>query len=239
MLSVFFEKSFLETFPLTFADFQNSICLRFLFGGFFATKSDLGVRGFSGRIKFLSQKCPLCSPKTATRKVLPFLALVFGVLFFVTARFSGGFCATNSVFCRGGVFVGFGRAFLYGLFTRLREFFFRRFRASGAVVSGPAFLFFSPLPHSSSPFLLLGPAWAALLFFCAPCCQDCRRRRQVRRSIAHAMLLFFFLLSLPGRPHSPFPSFFSFFLSLSLSCMHLASRALRHKLGADYALLFG
>ena len=32
----------------------------------------------------------------------------------------------------------------------------------------------SPLPPSSSPFLLLGSAWAALLFFCLCACQDCR-----------------------------------------------------------------
>ena len=61
MLSVFFEDSFLETFPLTFADFQSSFCLRFLFGGFFAMNSDPGVRGFSG--KFFVPKMPILRPE--------------------------------------------------------------------------------------------------------------------------------------------------------------------------------
>ena len=106
--SVFFENSFLETFPLTFAAFQSSICLRFLFGGFFATKSDLGVRGFSGG--FFVPKMPILRPENGDEKSSPFLSLGFRSSIFATARFSRVFCATNSVFCRGGVFVGFGCA---------------------------------------------------------------------------------------------------------------------------------
>ena len=90
---------------------------------------------------------------------------------------------------------------------------------SGAVVSGSAFLFFSPLPPSSSPFLLLGPARVFVPSFFALALQDhFARRRQVRLASCHVSLLFFCFLS--ARAGSPLPcpslSLFSFCLSLSL-----------------------
>ena len=81
----FLEDSFLETFPLTFAVFQSSICLRFLFGGFFATNSDLGVRGFVGKI--FGPKIPCFSSRKRRKKSSPFLSLVFSEFYFCYGAF--------------------------------------------------------------------------------------------------------------------------------------------------------
>ena len=148
MLSVFFEDSFLETFPLTFAAFQSSICLRFLFGGFFAMSSDLGVRGFSG--KFFGPKNPCFSSRKRRKKVLPFFALFFRSSIFVTARFCGGFWATNSVICVGHGFVWFRVCVFVWIYLSESgsSCFFAVLGTLGPWFRGP-FSFFSPLPSSS------------------------------------------------------------------------------------------
>ena len=107
----------------------------------------MGVRGFSGWI--FVPKMPTFAARKRRRRKFSFSQLWFWSPIFVTARSSGGFCATSSVFCRGCVFVGLWCAFLCGFFMRIREFFLRRFRASGAVVSGSG--------SSSLLFLLLLP----------------------------------------------------------------------------------
>ena len=141
----------------------------------------------------------------------------------------------SSVICIECVFVGSGVRYCMDLLVSFREFFFSpSFRDSWAAVSGcfsSLFLLFLP------PFFSWGRP--GLLFFSSGLwlAGPLRRRRQVRPCIAHATLLFFFfLLSLPGRPPSPFPfSSLSFCLSLSLSCMNsvnLAAPASSHTLVA-------
>ena len=183
MLSVCFAKFFRETVPLLFAVFQSSVCLRFFWNG---------SPGCFGRF-FWAQKCPSCIPKTAKKKVLPALGL-FSEFYFCYGAFSGGFWATSSVFCDGCVFVGFGCVFCVDLFISLpfSGFWGRCFRVR---------FFFSPLPPSSSPFLLMGSAWISFLFFFAPACRTTvGLRRQVRLCTWHplsiALSLFFFSLSL-------------------------------------------
>ena len=98
-------------------------------------------------------------------------------------------------------------------------------------VSGPAFLFFSPLP-SSSPFLLLGSVWVSFLFFCVHARRTAVVEGRSVAALAHDMWLSFFsLFSLPGpAPPLPLPrsSLFSLLsslfspLSLSLSSLSLS-----------------
>ena len=92
---------------------------------------------------------------------------------------------------------------------------------------GPAFLFFSPFPPPSSPFLLLGPA--RVLFFPSArlLCRTASSTKAGPASNMPCLSSFSFVFSLPGLvPPSPLPPslfFLSFFLSLflcSLSCMH-------------------
>ena len=77
--------------------FQSSICLRFFLGELFATSSELGVRRFW--VSF-GLEMPLFFVQKTAKKSSPFLRLVFfRSSNFVTACFSGGFWATNSVLC--------------------------------------------------------------------------------------------------------------------------------------------
>ena len=66
----------LSLFILRF--FKVLSVLVFFFGGFFATNFGMGVRGFCGG--FLGPKTPFLRPENGERKVLPFLALFFGVV---------------------------------------------------------------------------------------------------------------------------------------------------------------
>ena len=140
--------------------------------------------------------------------------------------------------CVGCVFVGSGRAILYA-FTCERQgvLFFAVFSGlwGRGFRSGSAS---SPLPPSSSPFLLLGSAWAALLFFCLCCCQDCRSSSKAGPALHMPCLFLLFLFSslCPAGPPLPCPFLsFSFFLSFSLSCMQALgkeqSRQGRSRLG--------
>ena len=170
---------------------------------------------------FCALKSLFFAPQKRRRESSPFLSLVFSEFFFVTARFRGGFGQRTPCFVVALFPLVLGARTGMDLLVRFREFFFAVF--SGLLGRGFRF-FFSPLPPSSSPFLLLGSAWAALLFFSFRCCQDCRRRRQVLRctQTCHAMCSLSFLLSLPGRPPSPLPFSFSFFLSFFLSFLFLS-----------------
>ena len=118
-----------------------------------------------------------------------------------------------------------GARFCRVLFMQIREFFFSPFfRTLG--LRFPVRFFFSSFSFFF-PLSSLGVGLGLFLFFPPLCLQDCRGgRRQVRRSIAHAMFFFFSSLC-PAGPPLPFP-FLSLSLSLSLACMHLASRALEH-----------
>ena len=100
MLSVFFLGMFYGDCPPSLCGFfQSSICLRFFAEGF----SERTLERESGDFEevFWVQKCPSCVPKTAKNEVLPFLGRFFRSSIFVTARFCGGFWATNSVLCIG------------------------------------------------------------------------------------------------------------------------------------------
>ena len=120
-----------------------------------------------------------------------------------------------------------GVRFCMAFLIRIREFFLRRFRASGAVVSGfgsSSFLFLLLLPPFSS--------WGRLgsLFFSPSCVLAGPQRlggRQVRAEHGtwHVFLLFFFSLC-PGRLPSPLPCLFLSF-SLSIFSVFLACKHLR------------
>ena len=128
------------------------------------------------------------------------------------ARFSGGLCATSSVFSNGCVFVGSGCASCMDFFMRIREFFLRRFRVSGAVVSGSV---------SSLLFLLLPPffSWGRPGFlFSASLLLPAGQPWSTQAGPACNMPCFFSVsFALSARAGSPLPCPFSFSLSLSLS----------------------
>ena len=117
--------------------------------------------------------------------------------------------------------LGYGCAFLYGFTYDNQGVFLRRFRDSGAVVSGSVSSPLDPLSPSSSPFLLLGSAWVSFLFFFAPACRT--TVVYAGRSGLHmACLSPFLLFSLPG----PAPLSLALSLSLSLSLFFSLSLSL-------------
>ena len=151
-------------------------------------------------------------PKTAKKKVLPVLGFFFFRKFyiFVTARFSGGFWATNSVFCNGCVSLVMGERFCMDLCIGYRGFFFSPF-------SGCVFWFFLSLPLVLLLLLFWGPARVHFPSLLSLNLQDAGLPVPVQAGAAHTCCLSFLLSSLcPGR--SPFPLSSSAFCILSLLC---------------------
>ena len=170
---------------------------------------------------FFGPKMPCLCPDNGEEISSPFLRFFFRSSIFATARFVGGFWATSSVFCCGRVFVGSECAFLYGLTY-----------VSPGVLSSPfsgfwgccfrVRFFFSPLPPSSSPFLLLGSARSLFPFFsaCAPSTATPGGGKSVLRKLSLAFCLFLsFLSPRAGSPLSLAPVSLSLSL-LSLSLLH-------------------
>ena len=183
----------------------------------------------------MAQKCPFLRPENGEEKVLPDLGF-FRSSIFVTARFCGGFWATNSVICIGCVFAGSGCAFLYRFSYLLQGVLVScRSRETGAAVSG--FVFSSLLFLLLLPPFFLGAGLGSLSLLCS-CRQDrIAWSRQVRLSICFVCVLS--LLSfLSPRVGSPLPCSFSFFPSLSLfrnflSLLHAVQNC---RAGMDLAL---
>ena len=87
----FFSRTFFRRpSPFILQFFQSSIRLRFFLGEFLATNSEMGVRGFLGRI-FGPLKNPCFASRKRRQKVLLFLGFFFGVLFLLRRVFPEGF----------------------------------------------------------------------------------------------------------------------------------------------------
>ena len=136
----------------------------------------------------------------------------------VTARFFGGFCATNSVICRGCGFVWYGVRVLYGILYSVEEVLspFSGSCVFGGPVSGSVFLLLSSFSFSFFfPLSALGAGSGFPAFVCV-CLFAGQRPREGRCGLHHDMFRFFLFCSLcPGR--LPSTLYLSFFLSLSLS----------------------
>ena len=217
MLSVFFWGCFPETVPLHFAVFQSSTCLRFFVRRVFRNELWDGSPEFLGRI-FGPKNAPFASRKRQ-RQSSPFLRFFFRSSIFVTARFCGGFWATNSVICVGCFFAGSGCAFLFGFSYLIQGVLvFLPFSGLWGRCFGVRFL------SSSSFFFLLsfsGPAWVLFLSLLCSCRQDLNAgSRQVRLSICLCSVSSFFSLP-PGRLPYFLALFFLFLLSFSLACISI------------------
>ena len=183
----------------------------------------------------MSQKCPLCGPKTAKKKVLPFLALVLEFYFCYGAFFRRVLRNESPCFVVAVFFVGSGCAFLYGfLYANPGVLSSRRFRVSGAAVSGSvssSLLFLLLLP----PFFSWGrPGFSFLSFFLSVFLAGLSFFLSWFRSVLSFFLSWLVFLSsslsfLSARAGSPLPPLLSSFsLSLSLFLSSLASTGPHH-----------
>ena len=163
----------------------------------------------------MGPKMPLLRPENGKDKVLPFLGIFRGSIF-VTARFCGGFWATNSVICVGCFFAGSGCAFLYGISYLIQGVLvFAVLGTLGPLFRGSSSLLFLLL----LPLSPLGAGSGSLLCFLCLCRQDSRGRGRSAWRLMSCHVLFFlssFFLPLSARAGSPLPFPVSFSLSLSL-----------------------
>ena len=216
MLSVFVGDFSRRPSPLFFEFFQSSVCLRLSCRRVFRNEALNGEPGvLSGR--FFGPNNPCFSSRKRRQKVLLFCALFFRSSIFVTARFSGGFCTTNSVIGRGCGLVWYGVRALYGILYWIQGVLspFSGSCVFVGPVSGSAVLLLSSLPLLP-PFLGVGSGAHS----CLPLLRACRTGPRRGRSVLHTVcsLSFLSVSSLcPGRLPPPSPSFLPSLLSLSLS----------------------
>ena len=216
ILSVFFGWCFFRRLSLfTLRFLQSSTCLRFFVRRVFRNELWDGSPEFLGRI-FGPKKSPFLRPENGKDKVLPFLG-IFRSSIFVTARFCGGFWATNSVICIGCFFAGSGCAVFVWIFFYLIQGFLVFLPFSGlwgrcfGVRSLSSFSFFFPLSFS-------GPAWVLFLSLLRSCRTGPQRWVEAGPAQHLLVICLFFLFSLPGvGSPSSLPFSFSFF---SLSLLH-------------------
>ena len=185
---------------------------------------------------FSSQKCPKYWPENGEEKSSPCLRFFFSEFYFCYGTSfpdSEGFGHRTPRFVVDVFSLVTGVRFCMDLFMKIREFFLRFFRDSGAAVFGSVFSFSSSsffFPLSSlgvglgSPFFLLFVCWQ----------EDRGLHRQVRRCICWPLHFFSPLLSLPWPAPLSLALFFfcffflsfslslslSLFFCLSLSCLH-------------------
>ena len=138
-----------------------------------------GSPGFFGE-DFFAQKCPLCGPETAKKESSPFLSLGFGVLFLLRRVLSEGFVQRTPCFVVDVYSLVLGVRFCMVFFMRIREFFLRRFRASGLLFPGSALLL-----SSSSFFFPLSPLGVGLGFFSLLLCVCPQDLVVLRRQVRH------------------------------------------------------
>ena len=135
--------------------------------------------------------------------------------------FSGGFWASNSAYLYWMCFRCFRVCvFVWIYLSDSGSSFFLPFSGLWGRCFGVC-LFFSPLPPSSSPFLLLGPA--RVFFLCVRVGLLAGPRPHEDGAALAGMSVLFFSSALSARAGLPLPRPFSFLLSLFLflSCMRL------------------